>query len=121
VFLAGIVVVIYCSGQFEWPYGVQELAMLVLAAAAYVTTPRSNREANKFTFGPIIEVAVLFIGIFITMAPALQILNSAGSQERELVLLWIPRQMFWLLGSVGGADVLFKMSDVREPMHYFWA
>ena len=55
--------------------------MLALALLAYLTTPAANREANKFTFGPIIEVAVLFIGIFITMAPALQILNAWGAGQ----------------------------------------
>jgi len=103
-FLAGIVVVIYCSGQFEWPYGVQELAMLVLAAAAYITTPRSNRDANKFTFGPIVEVAVLFIGIFITMAPALQILNAWGAGDRLRDLgefgMTHPWQFFWASGAL---------------------
>ena len=49
--------------------------------SAYFTTPAANRAANSFTFGPIIEVAVLFIGIFITMAPALQILNAWGQRR----------------------------------------
>jgi Na+/H+ antiporter NhaD/arsenite permease-like protein len=101
VFLAGIVVAIFCSGQFQWPYGIQEGIMLALAVAAYVTTPASNRAANKFTFGPIIEVAVLFIGVFITMAPALQILNAWGADLRNDLgqfTMRHPWEFFWASG-----------------------
>src|SRR4051812_31699115 len=101
-FLAGIVVAIFCSGQFHWPYGIQEGIMLALAVAAYLTTPASNRTANRFTFGPIIEVAVLFIGIFITMAPALQILNAwdAGHRTHDLGTFGMrhPWEFFWASG-----------------------
>ncbi|MCU0878298.1 MAG: sodium:proton antiporter [Pirellulaceae bacterium] len=97
--LAGVVATIYCSGQFGWPYGIQEVLMVVLSLAAYFTTPASNRTANQFTFGPIIEVAVLFIGIFVTMAPALQILNAWGQGNRP---------------DLGP----FALS---EPWHFFWA
>lgn len=102
LFLGGVVAVIAASGTFPMPLGVPELAMLLLAVAAYYLTPSSNRTNNKFTFGPILEVAVLFIGIFITMAPALLILNSWGKQEREVFGLafgmtegW---QFFWATG-----------------------
>jgi len=102
VFLAGIVGAIFFSGHFHWPYGVQEGVMFVLAVLAYVTTAPANREANKFTFGPIIEVAVLFIGIFITMAPALQILNAWGAEKRTVFGLTFgmdhPAEFFWASG-----------------------
>jgi Na+/H+ antiporter NhaD/arsenite permease-like protein len=102
VFLAGIVATIFCSGQYHWPYGVQETLMLVLAVLAYVTTRPANRAANKFTFGPIIEVAVLFIGIFITMAPALQVLNAwgAGLRLHDLGQFGMkhPWEFFWATG-----------------------
>ena len=42
-----------------------------VAVGAVLTTPAVIRKQNKFTLGPIIEVAVLFIGIFVTMLPAL--------------------------------------------------
>jgi Na+/H+ antiporter NhaD/arsenite permease-like protein len=104
LFLAGIVAAIFCSGQFDWPYGVQETLMAGLAVLAYLTTSAANRSANKFTFGPIIEVAVLFIGIFITMAPALQILNAWGQGQRlhDLGPLAMDRpwQFFWASGAL---------------------
>jgi Na+/H+ antiporter NhaD/arsenite permease-like protein len=70
--------------------------MVALAAAAYLTTAPSNRVQNKFSFGPIIEVAVLFAGIFITMVPALQILNARGTE----LGVASPTQFFWVTGAL---------------------
>lgn len=103
VLLGGVVAAIYCSGHFGWPWGVQEALMALLAAAAFFTTPAANRIANNFTFGPIIEVAVLFIGIFITMAPALQILNAWGQGARPdlgPLTLGRPWEFFWATGTL---------------------
>jgi Na+/H+ antiporter NhaD/arsenite permease-like protein len=100
VYLAGIVAAIFCSGQYHWPHGAQEIVMLVLTILAYVTTPAANRHANKFTFGPIVEVAVLFIGIFITMAPALQILNAWGQgQRRDFIPFFMDESWEYFWGS----------------------
>ncbi len=102
LFLAGVVAVIAASGSIDMPIGVPELIMACLAVTAYVATPATNREVNKFTFGPIIEVAVLFLGIFITMAPALLILNSWGKHERDILGMTFgmdqPWQFFWATG-----------------------
>lgn len=118
LFLLGVVGVIVASGQNAFDginkqalgflnvkglqiIGGQELAMIGLAVVAYLTTPNANRESNKFTFGPILEVAVLFVGIFITMTPALQILNAWGNNLRpdlgEFALKG-PGQFFWATG-----------------------
>src|SRR6266581_4440438 len=59
-----------------WDPGIQELAIVMIAVIAYIGTSRENRERNAFTFGPIIEVAILFAAIFVTMAPVLEILNA---------------------------------------------
>jgi Na+/H+ antiporter NhaD/arsenite permease-like protein len=98
LFLLGVVASVYASGRGlgfggeQWPLGLREGVMLVLTAAAYVLTPSQRRHDNGFAFGPIIEVAVLFAGIFVTMTPALLLLNTHGPK----------------LG-------------LREPWHYFWA
>jgi len=49
----------------------REFVMLLMAGASLAFTKKSLRIANKFTWEPIIEVAYLFLGIFITMTPAL--------------------------------------------------
>ena len=98
--LAGIVAVIYCSGQGygnggqPWPFGIQEALMLAVTAVSYLMTTAAIREKNRFGFGPIIEVAVLFAGIFATMIPALAILNVQGKN----LGIKTPADFFWATG-----------------------
>jgi Na+/H+ antiporter NhaD/arsenite permease-like protein len=68
--------------------------MIALAAASYAFTGRALHEKNRFGFGPIIEVAVLFAGIFTTMTPALLILNVNGGR----LGVTQPWQYFWASG-----------------------
>ncbi len=49
----------------------REVLMIAAAAGSYFTTRKDVHEANHFNFHPIKEVAILFIGIFATMIPAL--------------------------------------------------
>ena len=58
------------------PPFLREGLMLAAALGSYFTTRRSVHEANHFTFHPIQEVAILFAGIFATMMPALDWLQS---------------------------------------------
>ena len=51
---------------------------LVLSLA---TTPRGLRKITGFNYGPILEVACLFLGIFITMQPPMEILQARGHRE----------------------------------------
>ena len=54
----------------------REIVLLIIIALSIFTTNKKVRyELNKFTWGPIIEVAALFFGIFITMTPALIFMN----------------------------------------------
>jgi len=50
---------------------IREAVMLSFAGLSLYFTPKLLRTENKFTWTPIIEVAFLFLGIFITMVPAL--------------------------------------------------
>ncbi len=94
LFLAGVVAVLVASGTLGLPPGVQEVGMLSMAALSLWLTPKALRVENRFTWEPIVEVAVLFAGIFATMIPALEILNVRG---RELGLTE-PWQFFWATG-----------------------
>ncbi|MBR5819642.1 MAG: sodium:proton antiporter [Alistipes sp.] len=53
----------------------REIALLVIIILSLKTTGREVREANHFSWEPIAEVAILFVGIFTTMTPALLYLN----------------------------------------------
>jgi len=72
----------------------RELAILTLAGVSLWRTPASIRHANGVTASPMIEVAVLFVGIFLTMIPALELLRVRGGElgVRE------PWQFFWATG-----------------------
>ena len=60
-------------------------------------TPKHIREGNEFTWFPIKEVAILFAGIFMTIIPALAMLQAG------------------VHGQLG-----FIIKAVKEPWHYFW-
>jgi len=58
----------------------RELVMLAAGAASYFLTPKRVHTENQFSFGPIKEVAFLFVGIFVTMMPALGFLEQHGKE-----------------------------------------
>ncbi|MBI4255147.1 MAG: sodium:proton antiporter [Candidatus Rokubacteria bacterium] len=74
----------------------REVAIVGLALASLWRTPGGVRRANGFTYYPIVEVAVLFFGIFLTMIPALELLRLRGGElaVRE------PWQFFWVAGAL---------------------
>ena len=57
---------------------VRDCLLLVLTYVSWTLTSRKIREANEYTWFPIIEVAKLFAGIFITIIPAIAILKSGA-------------------------------------------
>jgi Na+/H+ antiporter NhaD/arsenite permease-like protein len=57
---------------------VRDVGLLAIAWMSWRLTPHRTRAANHFSFAPIIEVAKLFAGIFITITPAIAMLR-AGS------------------------------------------
>ena len=70
--------------------------MFTMARISWYTTPRSIHRENHFHFAPIVEVAALFLGIFITMVPALEIL-SARANMFDLKAPW---HFFWMSGAL---------------------
>ena len=57
---------------------VRETLMIAAAAGSYFTTKKTVHAANHFDFHPILEVVILFAGIFATMMPALGWLNESA-------------------------------------------
>ena len=64
----------------EEPPFAREILMALAAAGSYFTTKKAVHAANEFNFHPVIEVAVLFAGIFATMIPALAWLNHRAPE-----------------------------------------
>lgn len=79
-------------------YYLREIVMIALSVASWFLTPRLIRKKNSFGFGPILEVAALFIGIFVTMIPATVLLEARGAS----LGLQEPWQYFWATGTLSG-------------------
>ena len=109
IFLGGIVGAVLMSGIVELgevsTFGVHRAVqdwlrdglLVAFGIGSLLATPRSLREENEFSWFPIIEVAYLFIGIFITMIPCLLLLKAGPNGE-----------------------FAFLIYQVKEPVHYFW-
>ena len=94
--LAGILAAVVFEPTWPTPWDVigGEVVMLTMGLLSLWLTPKGLRAANDFTWAPLVEVAVLFAGIFVTMVPALDLLAIHG---RGLGLTR-PWHYFWLTG-----------------------
>ncbi len=111
IFLVGIMGAVLMSGLVKLGqvnvFGVhiaiqsilRDIIIVAMGLLSLLFTPISGelRQANGFTWFPIVEVAKLFAGIFMTIVPALAILK-AGTD-----------------GQLG-----FLIAAVKSPLHYFW-
>jgi Na+/H+ antiporter NhaD/arsenite permease-like protein len=61
-------------------YFLREAVMAGAAVASYLTTPKPIYAHNNFNFGPVKEVGWIFVGIFLTMRPALDYLGQHGQE-----------------------------------------
>jgi Na+/H+ antiporter NhaD/arsenite permease-like protein len=95
VWLLGIVL---CVALIKPEHGmfVREAAMIGCAVASQLTSPKGVREKNAFSWFPILEVAALFIGIFLTMIPALMLLKAQGGE----LGVDSPAKFFWVSGAL---------------------
>jgi len=98
LYLAGVMAAAILSGYFAWPRGIQESIMILMAVLSWYTTPKNIHHANHFHFAAITEVAALFLGIFVTMIPALEILSA--SARSGALNLRTPWHYFWMSGGL---------------------
>lgn len=85
---------IFGEVQLGYPALIEIVIILIAAFLSFKTTNVEIRRENHFTWSAIREVAVLFIGIFITMQPALMLLKANGGK----LGITEPFQMFWSTG-----------------------
>jgi Na+/H+ antiporter NhaD/arsenite permease-like protein len=70
--------------------------MLACTLGSWRTTPAAVREANRFSWAPMVEVAAVFVGVFLTMIPALSFLQERGAS----LGVTQPWQFFWASGAL---------------------
>lgn len=100
IWLLGVVasVALIVPGKPLYPGGpevsrfVREGAMIALAGLSLATTPRGLRKEVRFNYVAILEVAALFLGIFLTMQVPIEILQAQG-----------------------------RALPLKQPWHFFWA
>ena len=80
----------------------RDILLLVLAAISLKTTSLDIRRRNEFNWEPILEVAKLFGGIFISMIPAIAILRAGMD------------------GALSGLIALVSTDGVPNNAMYFW-
>lgn len=85
---------IFKEVSLSFPAMIEIVIILIAAFLSFRTTDPVIRKKNHFTWGAIQEVGTLFIGIFITMQPALTILKGMGAG----LGITEPYQMFWTTG-----------------------
>ena len=87
---------------------VRDVLLVGTAILSLKITPKSARHANGFTWGPIVEVAKLFLGIFLTIIPVIAMLRAGtGGAFSPIVRLVtdasghpINAMYFWLSGAL---------------------
>src|SRR5215471_2154863 len=83
-------------GAVLMPPGFREAAILCIAGISYRSTPRGIHEQNSFSLGPIVEVAILFAGLFVCLAP-LEFNLGRSASSLPLHHAW---QLFWGSGAL---------------------
>jgi Na+/H+ antiporter NhaD/arsenite permease-like protein len=105
VWQPGISLTIYYI-EIELQNVIRDILLIAVALLSLKLTRKESRVANGFSWGPILEVAKLFIGIFITIIPAIAILRagSEGSLAAVVSLVTHPDgspnngMYFWITG-----------------------
>jgi len=109
VFLSGIVAAVLFSGTVKLGevniFGIhqsienliKDAVLIIMGFCSLFFTKKEIRQGNEFGWIPILEVAYLFAGIFITIIPALAILRAGENGA-----------LAWLIKSM------------NTPVHYFW-
>jgi Na+/H+ antiporter NhaD/arsenite permease-like protein len=110
IFLAGIIAAVLFSGNIKLGevniFGIyqsienliKDAVLIIMGFLSLIFTKPEVRQGNEFSWAPILEVAFLFAGIFMTIIPALAILKA---------------------GENGALAFLIK--SINTPAHYFWA
>lgn len=100
-----------------WFY-LREMVQLALVGVSLLLGPKVARDDNNFDYLAIVEVAALFIGIFLAMQPALEILKAHSAT----LGIDTPHKFFWITGTLSAVLdnaptylVFFKTAQAMPP------
>ncbi len=144
VFLAGVISAILMSAS--WKPGIsfeiagvhvelqniaRDLIILAMAGLSLRFSDRRLRAANDFNWGPILEVAKLFAGIFIAITPVIAILKAGNAgalsglvslvtgtdgQPNDLAYFWLTGGLSSFLDNAPTYLVFFELAG-GDPQH----
>lgn len=104
-------------GTNWYPYVyLREVVQLTLVGLSLWLGSKAVRTENRFNYHAIIEVAALFVGIFICMQPALEILNERGPDlgiDSPMKFYWITGALSSVLDNAPTYLVFFKTADAQ--------
>jgi len=121
--------------HFELQNILRDVIVLCSALVSLKVTPRLLRKANEFSWGPILEVAKLFAGIFIAIVPVIAILKAgtggalAGlvalvtgpdGQPNDLAYFWLTGALSSFLDNAPTYLVFFELAG-GDPQHLMTA
>ena len=112
ILLLGVIALVILSGLYQNTFKplilfgnplpvsfvIRDICLFLLAIISYKITSISLRNENGFTWFPILEVAKLFVGIFITVIPAISIL----SENKSIFSTFSDEMYFWITGTLSG-------------------
>ena len=73
----------------------KDILLITIGITAYKLSNKEILKKNEFSFNPVIELAFMFFGIFITMGPALTIIEEASSNITKGLIS--PGLFFWAI------------------------
>jgi Na+/H+ antiporter NhaD/arsenite permease-like protein len=110
---------------------VRDVALIGVTLLSLALTPRAARAGNDFNWAPIEEVAKLFAGIFVTIAPVITILrageagafagivhlvNDSAGQPRDIMYFWATGLLSSFLDNAPTYLVFFNLAG-GDPQH----
>lgn len=143
IFILGVIISVLLSGlwkpDFSIPeiFGIQlefqnitrDILLLILAILSWVYTSDRIRDENGYTWFPILEVAKLFAGIFITIIPAIMILkagtkgklnfliemlNTSDGQPINTMYFWLTGLLSSILDNAPTYLVFFNIAGIND-------
>jgi Na+/H+ antiporter NhaD/arsenite permease-like protein len=121
------------SVRLEFANLARDAVLLAMALISLKLTPDEHRQANGFTFEPILEVAILFAGIFVCVVPVLAMLQAgphgsfawllnlvtdANGRPRNVAYFWLTGALSAFLDNAPTYLVFFELAggDAQELM-----